>query len=177
MFERTKVEGGAGDAASGMSVALSLMDGTELKGRMAVPQGRSVADVLNGPTPFVEFEEFDGPRQFLAKHAIAGVRMIGPPRGPSLARMRDSEGFDPYGFLGLPLGAPFDEVRAAYLRKAKAYHPDRYANAELPDEVKAYLEGMARRVNAAFAALQVPTTQSRQSPVQRITPVYSTPAR
>jgi hypothetical protein len=177
MFERTKVDGGAGDAISGISVALSLMDGTEIKGRLAVPQGRSLADALNGPMPFVEFEEFDGPRQFLAKHAIGGVRVINGGRGQSLPRMRDAEGFDPHSTLGLPLGAPFEDVRAAYLRKAKAYHPDRYANAELPEEVKSYLEAMARRINAAFAALEAPRQESRQNPVRRITPIYSTPAR
>ena len=91
--------------------------------------------------------------------------------------MRDTDGFDPHAILGLPLGAPYEDVRAAYLRKAKVYHPDRYANAELPDEVKAYLEGMARRVNAAFAALESPHQNIRQKPVQRITPIYSTPAR
>lgn len=177
MFERTRVDNGAADATSGVSVALTRADGTELKGRLAVPQGRSLGDALNGPAPFIEFEEFDGRRQFLAKHAISGARLIGPSRGQGLARMRDTDGFDPHGILGLPLGAPFEDVRAAYLQKAKAYHPDRYANAELPDEVRAYLEGMVRRINAAFAALEAPRHESRQKPVQRITPIYSTPAR
>ncbi len=177
MFERTRIDGGAGETTSGVSIVLSMVDGTELKGRLAVAQGRSLGDVLNGPAPFVEFEEFDGPRQYLAKHAISGVRLINATRGPSLARMRDADGFDPHATLGLPLGASYQDVRAAYLSKAKAYHPDRYANAELPDEVRTYLEGMARRVNAAFAALEAPHQESRQRPVQRITPIYSTPAR
>ena len=175
MFERSKVDG-VGSDVSGVSVALTLTDGAEVKGRLAVPQGRTLADVLNAPAPFVEFEEFDGPRQFLAKHAIGGVRLLAPPRGQGLARMRDTDGFDPYGTLGLPLGAPYEDDRAAYLRKAKSYHPDRYANAELPEEVRAYLEGMARRVNAAFAALETPHQQTRQKPAQ-ITPIYSSPAR
>jgi hypothetical protein len=176
MFERSKVDSAASDT-SGASVALTLTDGAELKGRLAIPQGRSLADMLNGTAPFVEFEEFDGPRQYLAKHVISAVRLISPARGQSLARMRDADGFDPHAILGLPLGAPYEDLRAAYLRKAKVYHPDRYANAELPDEVRAYLEGMARRVNAAFAALESPHQEIRQKPVQRITPIYSTPAR
>lgn len=180
MFERSRVDSGSGlgDAASsGIAVALTLADGSEVKGRIAAPQGRSLTDVLNAATPFVEFEEFDGPRQYLAKHAINGVRLISPGRGHTLARMRDNDGFDPHAILGLALGAPYEEVRGAYLRKAKSYHPDRYANADLPDEVRAYLEGMARRVNAAFAALDTPRPESPQRPVQRITPIYSTPAR
>lgn len=180
MFERSRVDSGSGlgeAASSGVSVALSLTDGSEVKGRIAVSQGRSLTDVLNGTAPFVEFEEFDGPRQYLAKHAINGVRLISPGRGQTLARMRDSDNFDPHAILGLPLGAPYEEVRGAYLRKAKAYHPDRYANAELPDEVRSYLEGMARRVNAAFAALETPRQESPQITVQKITPIYSTPRR
>jgi len=177
MFERSRVENGAGEATAGVSVALSMTDGAELKGRVAVSQGRSLADVLNGPAPFIEFEEFDGPRRHLAKHAISGVRLISPGRGQSLARMRDVDGFDPHGTLGLPLGAPYEDVRAAYLRKAKDYHPDRYANATLPDEVMAYLQGMARRINAAFAALEASPQDNRQRPVAQITPIYSTPAR
>jgi hypothetical protein len=177
MFDRGRNDNGAGDGTSGTSVALSLADGTELKGRIAIQQGRAIADVLNGPGPFIEFEAFDGPRQFLAKHAINGVRLIVPPRAPSLARMRDAEGFDPHAILGLPLGAPPEDVRAAYLSKAKVYHPDRYANAELPDDVRAHLEGMARRINAAFAALQAPREESLRKPVQQITPIYSSGAR
>jgi hypothetical protein len=177
MFERGKVDTGTGEGVTGVSVVLSLTDGTELKGRLAIPGGRTLADALNGAAPFVEFETFDGSRQFLAKHAISGVRLMSPASPEGLARLRDSDGFDPYGILGLPLGAPYEDVRAAYLRKVKDYHPDRYANAELPEEVRAYLAAMARRINAAFAALEAPQQEGRQKTVQRITPIYSSPAR
>lgn len=177
MFERSKVDG-AGVDTSGVSVSLTTTDGVERKGRLAVPQGRSVTDVLNGTVQFVEFEEFDGPRTYLAKHSIGSVCMIAPSRGQSLPRMRNSDGFDPYGILGLPLGARPDEIRAAYLAKAKAYHPDRFANADLPDEVKRYLEEMTRRVNAAFAALQSSPRPEQQRPApQRVMPIYSSPTR
>lgn len=172
MFERTKVDT---PETSGTSVALTLTDGAELKGRLAVGQGRTIADALNGNTLFVEFEEYAGARTYLAKHAIASIRLISPSRGQSLPRMRDSDAFDPYAILGLPLGASFEDVRTAYLAKAKTYHPDRYANTELPEEVRRYIEDMSRRINAAFSALEVPHQQNRQ--VQRLAPVYSTPAR
>ena len=174
MFDRSK-----GDTvdASGVSVVLTLTDGTELKGRLAVPTGRSMGEILNGTAQFIEFEEYAGARTFLAKHAIGHIRLAAPPRGQGLARMRDADGFDPHAILGLPLGARFEDVRSAYLAKAKTYHPDRYANAELPDEVKRYLEDMARRVNAAFSALEEPHQQSRQNTVHRLAPVYSSPAR
>ena len=174
MFERSKAD--IVDT-SGVSVVLMLTDGTELKGRLATPVGRSIAEILNGTTQFFEFEEYAGARTFLARHAIAHIRMASPARGQSLARMRDADGFDPFAILGLPLGARFEDVRAAYRDKAKIYHPDRYANAELPEEVKRYLEDMARRINAAFSALEEPHQQSRQNAVHRLAPVYSSPAR
>lgn len=174
MFERSKADM---VDTSGVSVVLTLTDGTELKGRLAIPAGRSMGDILNGTMQFIEFEEYAGARTFLAKHAIGQIRLVSPPRGQGLPRMRDNDGFDPYAILGLPLGARFEDVRASYLAKAKSYHPDRYANAELPDEVKRYLEDMARRINAAFSALEEPHQQARQNPVQRLAPVYSSPAR
>ena len=56
--------------------------------------------------------------------------------------------------LGLEKGAAFDNIRDAYHRLSKLYHPDRYASIELPREVKTYLEGMSKNVNAAFVALK-----------------------
>jgi curved DNA-binding protein CbpA len=61
----------------------------------------------------------------------------------------------------------------AYFALAKAYHPDRYATAELPAEVRDYLAAMARRINAAHAALDVP--QKRQALRQE--PIFTSPGR
>jgi len=171
MFDR-KTDASEG---AGTSVALTLNDGTEFKGRIAVAGGRTLVDTLNGTALFIEFEEYAGARTYLAKHAIASIRLINPQRGQSLPRMRDTDGFDPHQTLGLPLGASFEDVRAAYLAKAKVYHPDRYSNAELPEEVRRYLEDMSRRINAAFSALQGAQQQSRK--VERLAPVYTSPAR
>jgi curved DNA-binding protein CbpA len=45
-------------------------------------------------------------------------------------------------------------VREAYLKLAKLYHPDRYATADLPKEVRDYLAVMVRRINAAHDTVQ-----------------------
>ena len=55
VFERSKAD--IVDT-SGVSVVLMLTDGTELKGRLASPVGRSIADILNGTAQFFEFEEY-----------------------------------------------------------------------------------------------------------------------
>ena len=92
-------------------------------------------------------------------------------------RLRDLDGFDPWQILGVERGTSWGDTRAAYHRLAKAYHPDRYATAELPDEVISYLSGMARRVNAAYSALEASQAQKRQYAGKRQEPIFTTPAR
>ena len=68
-------------------------------------------------------------------------------------------------------------MKSAYHRLAKLYHPDRYTAAELPPEVRDYLAGMTRRVNAAYAALEAPQQIAKQIAVQQAVPIYTSPAR
>jgi len=150
MFERNKV----GSEPSAAAVEVELTDGTAVRGKIVVPMGKSLSEALNGPSAFVEFEPYGEERIFLAKSHLAFVKPIAVPRAPSLAaRIADPGGFDPYAVLGVDAGAGREEVRAAYVRLAKAYHPDKYAAVELPPEVCEYLAVMARRINAAHAAL------------------------
>jgi curved DNA-binding protein CbpA len=68
-------------------------------------------------------------------------------------------------------------VRARFHLLAKAYHPDRYAAAELPAEVTTYLEAMARRVNAAYAALETAYAQKRRYAKLKQEPIYTSAPR
>ena len=155
-------------------VEAALADGTTARGKVLVPMGKSLADVLNGVGGFLEFEPYGGERGFLAKAHLASVTPAGIPRAPNLgARLGDAGGFDPHVVLGLAAGASREELRQAYFRLAKAYHPDRYATAELPEEVRDYLAAMARRINAAHAALEAPL--KRQA--AREEPVFTSPGR
>lgn len=174
MFERNRIDNV--QEVAGVSAEITLDDGRTLTGRFAVPMSRTVFDILNGPGSFIEFEPFDGPRQMLAKSILRSVRLTSPPKLPDLARrLRDIDGFDPFVVLGVKSGASRDDIRAAYHSQAKCYHPDRYANAELPEEVRDYLSGMARRINAAYAALDAMPAAKR--PAERPEPVYSRSAR
>ena len=172
MFERNKVDNGP--EMSAVPVEAALADGSVVEGKLLVPMGKCVADALNGAAAFVEFEPYGGERSFLAKAQLASVKLIGVPKVPNLgARLADADGFDPHGVLGVAVGASREEVRQAYFALAKAYHPDRYAAAELPAEVRDYLAAMARRINAAHAALDVP--QKRQALRQE--PIFTSPGR
>ena len=175
MFERNKIDNAE---HSGVPVELAMIDGETVKGRLLIAMGRNVFEVLNGPGAFLEFEPYGGERSFIAKASISNVRMINVPRVPNLnQRLRDLDGFDPHAVLGVPASASFDEVKSAWHKLAKIYHPDRYSSAELPQEVRDYLSSMARRVNAAYAALEAPLQVVKRAAAARSTPVYTSQPR
>jgi hypothetical protein len=176
MFERNKVDSTSEQTA--VAIEAGLEDGRILKGKVAIPLHKTVYDVLNGSGAFLEFEPFDGERQFIAKASLRTVKMLSVGRGPNLTvRLRDVDGFDPHTILGLTRAASWDDVKAAYHRLAKIYHPDRYSSAELPQEVQDYLASMARRVNAAYAALEAPQQVKKQIAASRAAPIYTSPVR
>jgi DnaJ domain len=172
MFERNRIDNVP--EATAVPVEITLADGGIAKGKLLAPLGKTVADALNGNGGFVEFEPYGGERSYLAKAQLTSVKLIGLPKAPNLnVRLRDADGFDPYAVLCVADGAGRDEVRHAYFGLAKAYHPDRYATAELPEEVRDYLSAMARRINAAYAALDVPERKK----AALAEPVFTTPPR
>ena len=168
MFERTRVDNVPDLTA--MPVEAVFADGTIVRGKLPVANTRTMGDVLNGPGAFLEFEPYGGERSFVAKAQITSIKLLGVPKLPNLkARLRDHDGFDPFAVLGVQKGATREEIRQAYFALAKAYHPDRYATAELPAEVIEYLFAMARRINAAHQALSA--EQKKQ--VARAEPVFT----
>ena len=60
---------------------------------------------------------------------------------------------DPYAELGLPPGAPPEDIAAAYRRLAKAYHPDRGG-----------AEGRMAQINAAYDLLRAAEWMQRNDP-------------
>ncbi len=177
MFERNKVDTGVQHVAS-VPAEVEDANGTVLKGRFIFTAARAFADVLNGPSQFLEFEGYEGPRQFLSKSAIRSVRLVAVPQAGQLdARRRDSAAFDPHQVLGVAHAAPFDEIRQAYLRLSKTYHPDRYQSVELPAEVRDYLAAMAARINVAYAALERDVQIEKAKVSTRVEPVYTSRPR
>jgi hypothetical protein len=172
MFERNKIDNVP--QVTAIPVEVTFTDGTISRGKLLVAIGKAAADVLNGAGAFIELEPYGGERSFVAKSQLASVKLLGVPKAPSLqARVHGDDDFDPHRILGVSVGAGRDEVRQAYIALAKVYHPDRYATAELPPEVQDYLAAMARRINAAHAALDVPLKKQ----AVRQEPVFSSPGR
>jgi DnaJ-domain-containing protein 1 len=138
-------------------VEIRLSDGTLLKGKLMMAMGKAVADVLNSPSLFLDFESHTGERSYIAKLQVAVLRQLEVARPASLGtRLAAIDDFEPHRILGVEPDAAPEEIRRAYLRLAKGYHPDCFANVELPAEVKDYLAAMVRRINAAYAALETP---------------------
>src|ERR1700730_16055005 len=64
--ERHMFNRGKNDGTNGLGYPeITLDDGRELKGKFNVPQGRSLTDILNGTSSFIEFEPFGGDRLFI----------------------------------------------------------------------------------------------------------------
>jgi hypothetical protein len=146
-----------------LRVEITLQDGRELNGTLVVPIGRSLSEVLNGASAFLEFEPTAGERVFIARSCVQSVKPIDLPPAPSLTVGSTDAAFNPCAILGVDAGASREQVRDAYLSLAKAYHPDRYATAELPPEVQKYLAAKARRINAAHDALEAAHQQQGPS--------------
>lgn len=152
MFERNRVDN-ASDPT--VAVEIALAGGDVVTGRAALAKGKALHKLLDGDEKFLFVEGFDGESQFVAKADIKSVKVITTqrPRALSLS-VPDASGFDPYRLLGVDAETAWDDVRAAYHRMTKLYHPDKYAGVDLPPEVRGYLEAMAKQVNAAFRVLR-----------------------
>ncbi len=178
MFERNRVDNMGQSQNVCVPAELTLDDHSILKGELMMPATRPVHEVLNGANVFVEFRAYGKESQLLAKTTIRGIRFVKAPGAGQLASAsRGVESFDPHRTLGVPHDATHDQIHKAYVALAKAYHPDRYATADLPDEVRDYLAAMARRINLAFQALQEANRVAvrRTSPLNE--PIYTSPVR
>lgn len=174
MFERNKTDSGLQQIA--VPAEISLDDGRTLKGRFIMSAARTLYDLLNGEGQFLEFEPYGGERCWFSKASLKTVKLVNVPQAKDLsARIKDSD--DPYVILGLPADAPFEDVRKTFHRLVMTYHPDRYATAVLPNEVREYLATMARRVNTAYGALEAAEHTVKIIKVQRSEAVYTSPVR
>jgi DnaJ domain len=176
MFERNRVDNTLQQIT--VPAEMTLTDGSVHKGKFVVAAARSIYEVLNGETKFLEFESYGGARSLIAKATIASINLTTvPSTGGLRARITDSDSFDPFVELGLVQGATWDEVRQAYLKLSKTYHPDLFVNIALPGEVKEYLSAKARRLNAAYRALEEPHIAAKRATVEKAKPIFTSPQR
>jgi hypothetical protein len=137
-----------------IAVALTLASGVVLNGHVFVKAAGQLRDLLNGPDRFLEFEKRDQSLVFLSKDNILSVSAAAVPKSDQLQRrVRDLHAFDPYQSLGIDRAAGPGEIRAAYWRRARDYHPDKLAGIGAPKEVLDYMNAMFARIHAAYKEL------------------------
>jgi DnaJ-domain-containing protein 1 len=152
MFERNPVDN---TMTATVAVELSLDDGSVVTGRAAMPPGRLVHKLMDGAEAFLFVETFAGESCFVPKTSIKGLKLIATAKPQPLRVLgSDAASFDPWKALGLEKGAAFDDVKAAYHRLTKQYHPDAYAGVVLPPEVATYIDARCKQINAAFRVLR-----------------------
>jgi hypothetical protein len=137
-----------------IAVTLTLASGTTHNGHVFVKTAGQLRDLLNGPDRFLEFEKRDQSLVYLSKDNILTVAALAVPKNDQLQRRaRDLHAFDPYHSLGIDRTAGAGEIRAAYWRRARDYHPDKLAGIGAPKEVLDYMNAMFARIHAAYKEL------------------------
>ena len=144
---------GRDDNATRTAVLLTLADNQVVTVSIRLPLSRRLADALNNDDVFLDAITPSGQQQFIAKSTIKLVRPANVPRADQLdieGRAPGTPAFDPYAILKVAKDANPEDIKSAYHRMARLYHPDRIASYELPDEVKDYVRTMLVRINLAF---------------------------
>ena len=144
---------GRDDNANRTAVLLTLTDNQVVTVSIRLPLSRRLADALNNDDVFLDALTPSGQQQFIAKSTIKLVRSANVPRADQLdseGRVPGTPAFDPYAILKVAKDASPEDIKSAYHRMARLYHPDRIASYELPDEVKDYVRTMLVRINLAF---------------------------
>lgn len=137
-----------------VAVTLTLASGATLNGHVFMKTAGHLRDLLNGPERFLEFEKRDLSLVYLLKDNIVSAAALVAPKNDQLQRRaRDLHAFDPYHSLGIERTAGPGEVRAAYWRRARDYHPDKLAGIGAPKEVMDYMNAMFARIHAAYKEL------------------------
>lgn len=81
---------------------------------------------------------------------------------------------DYYDILGIEYGASLEEIKRAWKRKMRQYHPDRFANAD--EEGRKRANEMAKLVNEAYQTLKDEESRRRYDQIYRIKKGLTQPA-
>lgn len=84
---------------------------------------------------------------------------IGSGQNNSRHRPSNRPGDDPHSILGVSRNATQAEIKAAYQRQMRAYHPDRLE--DMAPELRALAEQRTKEINEAYAKLKNNHTRSK----------------
>ena len=136
--------------AFSLPVVMTLTNGERLRGDLVLPRTMSLSDALNRDEKFTSFVSSDGREMVIAKQSIATAAEHDLPARDQL----DQRGRpDPHQLLGVAPEATHDQIREAYLRKVRLYHPDQFVSVTLPAEVLEYMQATFQHVHEAYEEL------------------------
>ncbi|MCA3556455.1 J domain-containing protein [Aestuariivirga sp.] len=144
---------GRDDKANRTPVFVTLADGSVVTVAIRMPLSNRLGDALNNSDIFLDAVSLSGQQQFISKSMIRSVRSASVPKTDQLdidAAAPGTANFDPFQVLKVAKNATPEDIRQAYHRMVKLYHPDRIASFDLPDEVMDYVRAMLVRINLAF---------------------------
>lgn len=145
------------DKVNRAPVLLTLSDGSVMTVSMKLPLSNKLVDTLNTSDAFLDVVSLAGEQQFIAKAAIHSVRPMDVPKNNQIdleIRPAGQGQFEPYTILQVPRTASQEEIRKAYHRMVRLYHPDRISSFDLPEEMMEYARAMLVRINLAFEQLK-----------------------
>lgn len=144
-----------------IKVELFMTDGSRRIGVVLKPRDKTLREIFNqGHERFVDFDCAEYGETIVAKPSIMEIRPYDIKRDADKEAVKDFEAkaalverADAHSLLGVQPGAAVEEIHAAYIKRARAYHPDRFGEIDIPAEIRTYLDAMARRINAAYSEL------------------------
>ncbi len=141
-------------------VHLTLASGKTMMVSLKLPLSGKLADALNSPERYLDVLGPEGEQFFVSKDMVHRVAPADPPKASLNMNRRSSDqpSFNPWAVLGVTRDASAEDIRNAWLSLVKMYHPDRYANLELPPEMKEYAAAMLARINVAHDQLAASVT-------------------
>jgi DnaJ-domain-containing protein 1 len=140
VFEKTEIR----PAKFRIGVAITLTDGSTVAGDVFVVKGQRLTDLLNDDRAFVPVDLGSGEVSVVAKSTIASARTAGDVT---------ADNDDPYAVLRVDPRAPNEEVRAAWMTRVKACHPDRLVALDLDPEIVQAARKVSQRINAAYDSI------------------------
>jgi hypothetical protein len=134
---------------------LTTTDGKALMASVKLSMSGKLTETFNGNDTFVDVIAGDGTQMLINKSTIARVEISDPPKAGLNQQRRsgDKSGFNAHVVLGVDKNVTPEALREAYLKLVKAYHPDRFASIDLPQEMKDYAAAMQARINMAYQLL------------------------
>jgi DnaJ-domain-containing protein 1 len=133
-------------------VNLTFADGKKAMVSIKLSITGKLNETLNNADQFLDVISGSGEAFMIAKSHVIKIEIADPPHAKlnQQRRATDKSHFNPWAVLGIENTATKDQIHSAYIKLVKTYHPDKFANYELPPEMKDYASAMLARVNMAY---------------------------